>query len=63
MDITRAKQIISSPAEIEVTYHGQPVWLMETNDSNNMVTVKSMSPKEEQFDLPVDSLEEGESRR
>ncbi|MED4351554.1 H-type small acid-soluble spore protein [Schinkia azotoformans] len=39
MDIHRAKQIISSPNEITVTYHGVPVWLQHTNERDQSVSV------------------------
>lgn len=62
MDLNRAKQIISSPAEIEVTYHGVPVWLVQTNEETNTVSIKAETNPEEMMTLPVEELEEGEQR-
>nr|WP_100407962.1 H-type small acid-soluble spore protein [Bacillus solitudinis] len=58
MDINRAKQIISSSAEIDVTYMGQSVWLLNTDEKSNTVSVKTMTKDEDILDLPVDTLEE-----
>lgn len=58
MDLQRAKQIISSPKEITVTYHGVPVWLKNTNDTNQSVSVFEKGNPNEVFVVPVSELEE-----
>ncbi|WP_017727787.1 H-type small acid-soluble spore protein [Halalkalibacterium ligniniphilum] len=62
MDLKRASQIISSPKEIEVTYHGVPVRLIHTNQKTNTVSVKTDPNSNDIMVLPVEELEEGESR-
>ncbi len=39
MDIKRVKQIISSSSEINVRYHGQPVWIDTVNEDGRTATV------------------------
>jgi small acid-soluble spore protein H (minor) len=58
MDLNRAKQILSSPKEITVTYHDVPVWLKDYNEADNTVSVHTETNPNELMDLPVDELEE-----
>jgi small acid-soluble spore protein H (minor) len=58
LDINRAKQIISSPKDIRVTYHDVPVWLTSCNEDDNTVSVHTDSRPDEIMELPVDELEE-----
>ncbi|KFZ43163.1 H-type small acid-soluble spore protein [Anoxybacillus flavithermus] len=39
MDMNRVKQIISSPDDIRVYYHGQSVWIDEYDEANRTATV------------------------
>ena len=58
MEMNRVKQIISSPKETKVTYHGVPVWLKHYNDAQNSVSVYDLDNPEEIMVLPVDELVE-----
>lgn len=58
MDIHRAKQIISSPEEITVTYNGVPVWLKNTNENNQSVSVYSKDNPNDVRVVPAAELEE-----
>lgn len=58
MNIHRAKQIISSPDDITVTYHGVPVWLKNTNENNQSVSVFSKDNPNDIRVVPVAELEE-----
>lgn len=58
MEINRAKQIISSPDEITVTYHGVAVWLKNCNEQQQSVSVFTKDNPENVMVLPVDELEE-----
>lgn len=39
MDAQRAKEIMSSPSQILVTFEGKPVWIDEVDDSRNRASV------------------------
>jgi small acid-soluble spore protein H (minor) len=39
MDIKRVKQILSSSSEINVRYHGQPVWIDSVNEDGHTASV------------------------
>ncbi|HHY74809.1 MAG TPA: H-type small acid-soluble spore protein [Bacillus bacterium] len=58
MDIQRAKQIISSPKEITVTYNGVNVWLKNANETNQSVSVFSKDNPDDVRVVPVAELEE-----
>ncbi|MBU8908571.1 H-type small acid-soluble spore protein [Desertibacillus haloalkaliphilus] len=58
MEPNRAKQIISSPKEITVTYHGVPVWLKNVNESEGSVSAFSEENSDEVMVLPLEELEE-----
>lgn len=58
MEMNRVKQIISSPKEITVTYHGVPVWLKHYNVAENSVSVFTEDNPQEVMVLPVDELVE-----
>ncbi|HEY9577386.1 MAG TPA: H-type small acid-soluble spore protein, partial [Pseudobacillus sp.] len=47
MDIQRAKQILSSPADIDVTFEGVSVWIDELHEDKKMATVHLRGPLEE----------------
>ncbi|WP_456277866.1 H-type small acid-soluble spore protein [Bacillus sp. AK128] len=58
MEMNRVKQIVSSPAEITVTYHGVPVWIQSVDENANTARVNTHSKPEEGMDIPVVELEE-----
>jgi len=58
LDIHRAKQIISSPKEITVTYNGVPVWLKNTNETNQSVSVFMKDNPDDVMVVPVAELDE-----
>ncbi len=58
MDIHRAKQIISSPNEITVTYHGVSVWLQHTNETDQSVSVFTKDNPNEVMVVPAAELNE-----
>lgn len=58
MDIKRARQIISSPNEVTVHYHGVSVWLKNCNDSNQSVSIYATTDPDEVMIVPVEELEE-----
>lgn len=59
MDLKRARQIITSPDEIRVTYNGVAVRLIETDETNNTVSIRPETNPEDLMHLPADELVEG----
>ncbi|WP_102349781.1 H-type small acid-soluble spore protein [Bacillus sp. Marseille-P3661] len=60
MDIKRAKQIISSPNEITVTYNGVSVWLKQANETDQSVSVHTRDNPDEVMEVPAAELNENE---
>ncbi|MBO9130863.1 H-type small acid-soluble spore protein [Bacillus sp. 165] len=59
MDIKRAKQILSSSSQVEVHYHGVPVWIDSCDEASGMVNVHDMkSARKEIVQVNVSELEE-----
>lgn len=58
MDIQRAKQILSSPADIDVTFEGVSVWIDELHEDKKMATVHLRGPLEERTQVAIKDLEE-----
>lgn len=58
MDATRVKQILSSPAEIPVTYNGAAVWIDQLNEDGRTATVHLRGPLEERTIVEIDELTE-----
>lgn len=56
MDLQRAKAILESPEEIDVVYHGAPVWLETINDGSTVAV--SFLDSRERAEVPVEALEE-----
>ncbi|GLY10326.1 H-type small acid-soluble spore protein [Pseudobacillus badius] len=61
MDIKRAKQILSSSADIDVTFQGVSVWIDQLHEDEKMATVHLRGPLEERTQVAVkDLVEENE---
>ena len=58
MDAKRVKQILSSPADIEVLYNGTSVWIDALNEDGRTATVHLRGPLEERSIVEIDELEE-----
>jgi small acid-soluble spore protein H (minor) len=58
MDLRRAKQIISSSADIEVKYNGTSVWIDQLNEDGRTATVHLRGPLEERTIVEVAELVE-----
>ncbi|MFS0863729.1 H-type small acid-soluble spore protein [Fredinandcohnia sp. 179-A 10B2 NHS] len=57
MDIRRAKQILSSSADITVHYNGASVWI-DNCDEQGTCTVHLRDRQHEKNTVPVEELEE-----
>ncbi|KAB2338124.1 small, acid-soluble spore protein, H family [Cytobacillus depressus] len=58
MDATRIKQILSSSADIEVTYNGASVWIDMLNEDGKTATVHLRGPLEERSTVEITELQE-----
>jgi small acid-soluble spore protein H (minor) len=58
MDVNRAKQIVSSPKEIGVLYHGVPIWIKNYNESNASASIFNLDNPDDLFIVDVKELEE-----
>ncbi|GGJ80436.1 small acid-soluble spore protein H (minor) [Anoxybacillus voinovskiensis] len=60
MDMNRVKQIVSSPADIPVHYHGVSVWIDSYNEQQQTATIHMRDGHlREKREVPIAELEEG----
>ncbi|MGM0844678.1 MAG: small, acid-soluble spore protein, H family [Bacillota bacterium] len=59
MDINRVKQILSSSADIDVTYQGVSVWIDELLEDQKQATIHLRGPLEERSQVAIEDLIEG----
>ncbi|RNC29853.1 MAG: Small, acid-soluble spore protein H [Candidatus Dichloromethanomonas elyunquensis] len=57
MDLTRAKEILSSPETIQVRYQGSPVWIESIREGSGTAEVTVLD-KQEKIHVPVAQLAE-----
>jgi small acid-soluble spore protein H (minor) len=59
MDVKRVKQILASPSQIEVHYHGVPVWIDSCDEATGTANVHDLkSAKKETVQVKVSELKE-----
>lgn len=58
MDANRVRQILSSPANVEVKYNGASVWIDQLNEDGRTATVHLRGPLEERTIVAIDQLVE-----
>jgi small acid-soluble spore protein H (minor) len=58
MDVNRVKQILSSSADIAVTYNGTSVWIDQLNEDGRTATVHLRGPLEERTVVEIAELKE-----
>ena len=58
MDEKRIKQILSSPADIDVEYHGVSVWIDQLNEDEKTATVHIRGSSDEKSIVNIHALEE-----
>jgi small acid-soluble spore protein H (minor) len=58
MDVNRVKQILSSPANIPVEYHGVRVWIDSCDEKNGIASVHEVSNPSEKVQVKITELEE-----
>ncbi|WP_100330245.1 H-type small acid-soluble spore protein [Bacillus xiapuensis] len=60
MDLKRAKQIVSSSADIDVKFQGASVWIDQLHEDEKMATVHLRGPLEERTQVAIADLVEAE---
>ncbi|KHF39692.1 H-type small acid-soluble spore protein [Halalkalibacter okhensis] len=58
MDAMRVKQILSSSADIDVTYNGTSVWIDQLHEDGKTATVHLRGPLEERSEVNISELKE-----
>ena len=58
MDANRIKQIVSSSADIEVTYNGVSVWIDKLHEDEKTATVHLRNTKDEPSQVDITELQE-----
>jgi len=59
MDMNRAKQILSSPANIEVEYNGESIWIDDIKEADKTAIVHLLSGgTKEKTEVDIKSLKE-----
>ncbi|WP_053361754.1 H-type small acid-soluble spore protein [Bacillus sp. FJAT-27251] len=58
MDANRVRQILSSSADIAVTYNGTSVWIDQLNEDGRTATVHLRGPLEERTIVEINELKE-----
>lgn len=56
MDVNRIKQILSSSADIDVTYQGVSVWIDELLEDQRLAAVHLRGPLEERSQVAIEDL-------
>jgi small acid-soluble spore protein H (minor) len=59
MELKRAKQILSSSADIEVKYQDASVWIDEVMEDGQTAVVHLRGPLEERSQVSIADLQEG----
>lgn len=58
MELNRAKQIFTSPSEIEVSYNGASVWIDTIHEDGKTATVHLRRSLEERSEVAIAELRE-----
>lgn len=58
MDTKRAKEIVASPSEIEVSYNGVSVWIDKIHNDGKTATVHLRRSLEERSEVDISELKE-----
>ncbi|WP_028399681.1 H-type small acid-soluble spore protein [Ectobacillus panaciterrae] len=58
MELNRVKEILSSPEEISVHYHGVPIWIDSVDETSSMATICARGTHDEKRLVSIDALKE-----
>jgi small acid-soluble spore protein H (minor) len=56
----RAKEIVSSPNMVNVTYNGQPIYIQNVDDETETARIYPLDNPENEQTVPLSQLKEGE---
>jgi len=56
----RAKEIVSSPNMVNVTYNGQPIYIQNVDDETEKARIYPLDNPENEQTVPLSQLKEGE---
>jgi small acid-soluble spore protein H (minor) len=62
LDIQRAKQIVSSPSDIDVSYNGVSVWIDRIHENEKLATVHLRHSLEERSEVDISELKDEEGK-
>ncbi|WP_027723933.1 small acid-soluble spore protein H [Tuberibacillus calidus] len=60
MNKQRAKEIVSSPNMVNVTYNGQPIYIQNVDDETETARIYPLDNPENEQTVPLSQLKEGE---
>lgn len=58
MDKQRAKDIVTSPVMVDVTYNGKPVYIESVNENNNTAKIHFLNQPDNKHEVALNSLVE-----
>jgi len=58
MDTRRAKEILSSPSMINVTYNGKEIYIENVNETAETANIHPLNQPEQKQEVPLTSLME-----
>lgn len=58
MDANRVRQILSSPADIQVEFNGTSVWIDELHEDGKTATIHMRGPSQEKITVDIADLKE-----
>jgi small acid-soluble spore protein H (minor) len=58
MDNKRAKEIVSSPEMVDVTYNGNPIYIEEVYDNDNTAKIHYLDEPDKKTDVALVNLVE-----
>lgn len=58
MDLNRVKEILASPADITVHYHGHPVWIDSIDATSSMALIHARDTHDHKRLVAIDALNE-----
>lgn len=58
MNSQRAKEIVDSPENITVTYHDEPIYIQNVDETNDTARISALNNPEIELDVPIRMLKE-----
>lgn len=58
MNAQRAKEIVESPETINVTFNGEPIYIQNVDDKQEVARIFPLNNPENEMDVPITQLKE-----